>query len=130
MDMRELQRRARRWIIKTFGAPFLMLRERVLRVLEEAAELAQSIGITEEEAIRVIRLAFGRPAGEPKAEVGDLVFCLAIMAEEMSLCLTEEAWATLYKNDDPERIARIRAKCKTAEKIRGSEELAQLCREF
>ena len=130
MDMRELQRRARQWAIKVFGAPFLMLRERALRVLEESAEVSQSLGVTEEEAVQVIRLAYKRPSGEPKAEIGDLVFCLAILAEEMNLVLSEEAWATLYKNDDPDRIVRIRAKCATSEKIRGSEELAKLCRGF
>ena len=128
--MRELQRRARQWVIKVFGSPFLNKRERALRVLEEAIELAQAYGITREEALAVHTLAYSREPGQTRSEIGDLVYVLAILAEEENLCLTEEAWATHYKNDDADRIARIRAKCKTAEKVRGTPELAQLCREF
>lgn len=128
--MRELQKRARQWVIKVFGAPFLNKRERALRVLEEAIELAQAYGITREEALAVHTLVFSRPVGDTRPEIGDLVYVLAILAEEENLCLTEEAWATHYKNDDSGRIARIRAKCRVAEKVRGTPELAQLCREF
>lgn len=65
------QATATRWARETFGDEVLRDRkERVLRVLEEAIELAQAEGVTAEEARRLVDYVLARPPGEPAQELG------------------------------------------------------------
>lgn len=83
--MSEYQARVYDWVIACFGAEVATDKvERHHRFLEEALELAQSTGCTEAEAGQLVAYVFGRPAGEPRQEVGGVMVTLA------SLCASHE----------------------------------------
>jgi uncharacterized protein YfiM (DUF2279 family) len=75
-----------KWATDTFGAVAMNRNERAARILEEALELAQAEGVTQETADRLVARVYGRPAGEPKGEY-------------QGLCMTVQAYAEL--TDDP-----------------------------
>ena len=61
------------WVRTNFGANILFDRnERGKRTLEEAVEVAQSVGITCDEIIAIVDRVYSKPVGEPYQEVGGL----------------------------------------------------------
>ena len=71
------------WAVDTFGEVANSPTERALRLIEEAAEVVQTVGLTKEEAIRVIERVYSRPAGELGNELGGLVMTAECLAEVM-----------------------------------------------
>lgn len=80
------------------------IQTRVFRFLEEAVELAQSLGCTEEEARRVVNYVFTRPKGDPAQEVGGTLVTLAVMCEALGLnmesCAENEYRRILSKTEE------------------------------
>lgn len=75
------QATATRWSRETFGDEVTRDRkERVLRVLEEAIELAQAEGVTSEEAHRLVDYVLARPPGKAAQELGGVRLTLLIYA--------------------------------------------------
>ena len=70
------QTRVKEWIASRLGPEHMTPRERALRVLEEALELAQSEGVIMPDAFRLLQHVFGRPAGDPQQEAGAVGVCL------------------------------------------------------
>jgi hypothetical protein len=104
-----IEERMEHWIVTRIGADNAHRRERAMRLLEEAVELAQAEGITEEMVNRQTRHVFSRPIGEADQEAAGVAVCLvgwcaATGHSLMSLALRE--------------IERIEAK--PLEQIRGS----------
>lgn len=107
--MRNYQHRVDLWMQKCFGpAVSADATERNFRFGEEALELMQSLGATEDEAIALVRYVWGRPKGEPSQEVGGVMMCLAALCNaaglDHSICAEVElvrCW---------EKIDKIRAK--------------------
>jgi len=110
-----LQMRVKTWLLRVFvdGGVYsrqevLGRRERSLRFLEEAIELVQATGLTEEEITRVVRYVMGRPTGEISQEIGGTLFTL------LGLCVAEEIDAgsaiekELSRAETPEIIQRVR----------------------
>lgn len=64
------------WIRGAIGEDSLQRKERALRLLEEAAELAQAEGVDVTQAQRQIDHVFRRPAGQPHQEAGGVAVCL------------------------------------------------------
>lgn len=65
------------WGLRAFGAEnFNSPQERSLRLLEEAAELAQSEGIDPNLALKVVHSVFSRPRGTPMHEAGGVLLTL------------------------------------------------------
>lgn len=74
MTISEAKARIGRWVTKCFGADSLSSRhERVLRLLEEALELAQAEKVTEAEVDRLVLRVFSRPVGEPQQEFSGVI---------------------------------------------------------
>lgn len=86
------------------------IRERVARFFEEAGETAQAFGMSEEEAIKLVRYSWRRPAGEPTKEVGAAFVTLVSLCIVAGLDAMACAEADLEKLSRPESIERIRAK--------------------
>ena len=61
--------------------------ERGLRVLEETLELAQALGVTQAQALRLVEYVYARPAGELEQELGGVALTLgaAALAAELDL---------------------------------------------
>lgn len=78
--MKPFQRHVAQWMWATFTATVINdRRERRQRFLEESLELVQAQGATEEEALKLVRYVFARPAGETWQEVGGVRVTLAAL---------------------------------------------------
>jgi hypothetical protein len=78
------------WVIRTFGLQcFTTRKERALRVLEEALELAQSCGISLDEADGVLMHVYSRPEGEVRQELAGVAVTALAFAESQNFNLAE-----------------------------------------
>ena len=112
-----LQRRISRWAREVFGEVAATdPKERVLRILEEAAELAQAEGLPRSQAHMILDYVFDRPAGEAPQELAGVYLTLMAYAEAKGLSLNVEARKELERVLNPRVAARCRAKA--AEKAR------------
>lgn len=82
MNNRFMQEVIYQWVMRCFGASVANSREeRALRVVEEAVELAQSIGAQEAKIAAIVREVYDRPAGEPYQELGGVMVTAYAFAE-------------------------------------------------
>ena len=112
----DYQNDCRLWALEAFDYPVVYdERERAQRVLEEAVEVAQSMGMSRAEAHAIVDWKMDGEQGDIQQEVGGLLVCIAILcaakAIDMRTCgLNELASAH-------ERIGEIRAKQKRKPKF-------------
>ena len=86
------ERSAREWALFCFGKDLVSDKvERVFRFLEEALELAQALGCTEDDAKRLAAYVFGRPVGDPAQEVGGVMLTLATLCTASGIDLENAA---------------------------------------
>jgi len=77
---RAFQDRVQPWLLACFGEIIAGDREeRNHRFLEEALELVQACGCSENEAHQLVDYVYGRPIGEPAQEVGGVMVTLAAL---------------------------------------------------
>lgn len=81
----ERQRMTARWAAECFGESEMNLKQRALRLLEEATEAYQAVGGSLEMANKLTSYVFGRPAGEIGQEVGGVGVTLLVLAEAAGL---------------------------------------------
>ncbi|WP_421358194.1 hypothetical protein [Agrobacterium rosae] len=86
------------------------IEERRARFWEEAGETVQSFGMTEEDAVKLVRYTWSRAKGEPAKEIGAAMLTLASLCVVAGYDLSECAEADLENLQRPETIERIRAK--------------------
>jgi NTP pyrophosphatase (non-canonical NTP hydrolase) len=88
MTRDDLQIEVLDWVEATFGADTCFIHERAARLLEEAIELAQAAGVSEEHALATVRHIFQKPPGDPAQELGGvgltLLACAAALGESAS----------------------------------------------
>jgi len=78
------QSRVQPWMMACFGPVIAFDKtERNHRFLEEALELVQACGCTQDEAYQLVEYVYSRPTGEPSQEVGGVMVTLA------ALCLAQ-----------------------------------------
>lgn len=77
-----------------------------LRMIEEAFELAQTQGVALEDLVKVGADVFGRKAGLPAHEIGDLSFMLLCMGETMGIDLdsAEASAVSRFHTIDPDKL--------------------------
>lgn len=95
MNEQAFQQKVARWISACFGPEAKNdVKQRTLAFLEEALELAQSAGCTQEEAYQLVDYVYGRPAGAVAQEIGGVMLTLFSlgdsMSEDVELCGTLE----------------------------------------
>lgn len=92
--MNSIQARVREWVVTRLGAAAMDPHERALRLLEETAELAQSLNVTRDEALRVINHVHDKPVGSVDKEFGGVALTLLAAAEgcalSLGMCLDNE----------------------------------------
>jgi hypothetical protein len=83
-DMR--QRDVALWVTRAFGIETMRKPDvRAARVVEEAVELAQAVGVTRETVERIVAYVFSRPAGEPHQEIGGVGLTLLACSSSLRL---------------------------------------------
>lgn len=112
MNMKTYQKEVEAWSLECFGEN-TDKKQRVFRFLEEANELAQSLGCTAEQAHQLVDYTWGRPVGEPLQEVGGTMITLTMLCTYHGLDLDEGAQTELDRVQKPEVIEKIRTKNKT-----------------
>lgn len=114
MTPENLELRVEEWVKTRIGPQYAGPKERAMRLLEEAIELAQSEGINWNQAVSQVHYVFGRPKGEPMQEAGGVAVCL------LGWCAAHE---TTFQEIALTEIERIEAK--PLQEIRGSLERKQ-----
>ncbi|QXZ79616.1 hypothetical protein [Rhizobium sp. L51/94] len=84
--------------------------ERRDRNFEESCETAQAFDMTLDEALALVRYTWSRPPGDRIKELGSQILTAVSLAEVAGIGAMEAAEADLDKLQQPETIARIRAK--------------------
>lgn len=109
--MDELQAKVKDWIVYVFGEPILYDRkERAMRVLEEAMELAQAEGVTFVDMERLALRCMSRPAGRPNEEAAQVMVTLLGWAAGAHFRLGDSLQNELLRIHDPAVMETIRAK--------------------
>lgn len=72
------------WGIRAFGRDHMINAQvRALRLVEEAAELAQALDVPQAQLEKLINLVYARPKGDYRQELGGVLVCLAVLCEAM-----------------------------------------------
>lgn len=71
-----LENRMANWVKTRVGPESMQPKERAMRLLEEAIELAQAEGITLAQVGRQVAHVYGRPSGDPVSEGAGVAVCL------------------------------------------------------
>jgi hypothetical protein len=105
------QDRVQAWVLECFGPEIAYdALERSFRFLEEALELAQSRGCTQEQAERLVSYVYGRPAGASEQEVGGVMVTLAALCSAAGIDLDKAAETELARVNAADVIEKIRRK--------------------
>lgn len=107
----KFQRDVGDWMLSTFGEVIAVdTLERVIRFLEEALELAQAQGITQEEISRVVTYVYSRKVGKTPQEVGGVLVTLAAFCYREAIDMEVEALKELKRINTPQMRKKIFAK--------------------
>ncbi len=94
-----LEHRSAEWVRTRIGAGSMHPKERSLRLLEEALELAQAEGVTVAVAASMVRHIYGRPAGDPVREASGIASCLYAYCASKDVRLVDLATQELARNE-------------------------------
>ncbi len=83
------QRETLQWAVDTFGPCARDRRERAMRFLEEALELAQAEGLEVRDVDRLMWRVFERPPGETEQEIAGVHITLASLSERAGIQISE-----------------------------------------
>ena len=99
------------WCLECFGQEITAsVPQRNFRFLKEALELVQANGMSLEDVTKVMAYVWARPKGKVPQEVAGTIVTLAALCNAGSIDIASEAMLELYRIQQPEMIARIRAK--------------------
>jgi hypothetical protein len=111
MSLSGFQHGVKVWAEHCFGAVIARDKtERNYRFLEEALELVQSTGMTQDDAHQLVDYVFGRPVGDPKQETGGTLVTLALLCEAHGISMSDQGNIELLRILVPETMERIRKK--------------------
>ncbi len=108
MNSLDLQGRATEWALKTFGRVAMDVRERALRLVEEAIEMSQAVGVERYQVLRMVWEVYSRKPGNPKSEMGGVAITSMIMAEALELNFLGAAEKEYERLKTPQTIARCK----------------------
>ena len=116
--------RVRSWLTRVFGKASLQdVEERGLRFGEESLELIQSLGVTREQALALVKQVYDKPAGEPQQELGGTLVTLASLCVVAGLDADDCYRREFMRCEQPDVMEKIRRK--HAEKAVVSSNFAQ-----
>jgi NTP pyrophosphatase (non-canonical NTP hydrolase) len=84
------QERVLTWAQKCFWRPdALAPPQRSFRFVEEALELAQAVGTSRGDVLRLVDYVYGRPIGKPEQEMGGVLVTAAALASSLGVDMNE-----------------------------------------
>lgn len=86
-DTRRLQAKSETFVQACFPGSIVEPVERGLRALEEMLELVQAVGVSQEQALRLVAYVYARPVGEVDQELGGAALTLSAVASAVGLDL-------------------------------------------
>jgi hypothetical protein len=109
LEWRSFQRLVAEWILTTLGEESATNgAERVLRLVEEAVELAQACGVDAATVHRLVDYVFERPVGDPPKEIAGCMVTLYGAASALGVDADEEFRKELLRIQQPEVVERVR----------------------
>jgi hypothetical protein len=109
--MSDFQDRVGAWMLECFGADITDdIRERGYRFFEEAGELCQALGMTEDMAHRLVTYTWSREIGEPAQEVGGVMVTMGALCNAAKLDMHAEGEIELARISQPDLMLKVRAK--------------------
>lgn len=105
------QHRSGTWVREAFGRNSLEDPiERAQRLLEEATELAQAVGLPASQARSIIADVYAREPGDVDQEVGGLMVCVGALCEGLGVELAVATEREMSRVEAPAIIAKCRRK--------------------
>lgn len=108
IDLRYMTLLAVQWAVRCFGVDHVInTRERSMRFIEEAIELCQSLGLSQNECTKVMRMVYSRKKGETNQEVGGVMITLMVLCESHDIDLVNSTRDELSRilNKDTKHFA-------------------------
>lgn len=109
-DLKNLQPRVKSWLSRVFGSAVLHRKERAFRFVEEAVELAQALGLSREEIIRVVDYVMSREVGEIRQEIGGSFVTLLAVCVCERVDAGEAACDEMDRAETPEIVDKVLTK--------------------
>ena len=99
------QAKVYRWVLDVFTDEVAgNTNERIRRFTEESLELAQAVGLSEKDAVKLVRYVYGRPTGDVKQEIGGVSLTLLALCQHLGVSAEateiDEVRRMLSKNRD------------------------------
>jgi NTP pyrophosphatase (non-canonical NTP hydrolase) len=112
MNLSRIQEKVWRWCKHTFDgiAQWNSDKERAYRFFEEAGELFQAMGMTREDALKIVDYVYGRPVGEKPQEVGGVMITLLALCSQQNIDVEQELFREYTRITKPEIMNKIRSK--------------------
>lgn len=111
----QLQNRVVEWGRRCFGDDHMSdTKLRALRLLEEAIEFSQAVGVPIEQAARLVNYVYTRPVGNPEQELGGVGVCALAAAGALGVSTAQVLLTEIdrVESKSPEHFAaRNKAKC-------------------
>lgn len=105
------QMRAFQWLKDTFSSEVVFSpRERALRLIEEAIEFGQAVGVTPADVDALNDQVFSKPVGDVEQEIAGVGVCALVAAEALRFDLQKVVLDELRRVEQPKVQARIREK--------------------
>lgn len=116
-EMHLAQRLLGRWSNLVFGSIKITPRIRAMRLLEEAYELAQAEGVSELECVIIRDQVYGKPAGEPRKELGGVLTTAFAYADCADFDSSDAFWTEFERIMDPAMMEKVRHRNLAGDKI-------------
>lgn len=111
LNFQDMQWRVRQWVLLAFGSASAdSPKERVMRVLEEALELAQAEGLDEARAGKLLHHVYSRPVGDPAQEAAGVSTTLLAYTAAKGFELGELTANEMSRVESPQVLAIVRKK--------------------
>jgi NTP pyrophosphatase (non-canonical NTP hydrolase) len=92
------QNRVAEWVETCFGIEISKnASERSHRFLEEALELVQAAGCSEDEAILLVHYVYSRPRGQVEQETGGVMLTLAALSNALNIDMQQSGFDELSR---------------------------------
>lgn len=96
--MNNFQQATHQWVLHCFGQQVSDdIATRCFRFFEEAGELCQALGMTKEDAMKLVNYTWGREPGVPSQELGGVMVTLAALCTPAGLDMHSDSWRELTR---------------------------------